>query len=145
MTSQADPNNGTVSSQGGPNGIRPSTTAKRFMMTSLRRNGTTKTTVPKAVTTATTTVTSTSPVQTGRLRIPEPDPETTTVAGSRKPSALSSPIVIRRSNPGMIGKAKLNTIKITMTLVGVFLACWTPYYVLCIWWVARIVTVNWIF
>ncbi|TRY76820.1 hypothetical protein TCAL_03506 [Tigriopus californicus] len=29
--------------------------------------------------------------------------------------------------------AKLNTIKITLTLVGVFLACWTPYYVICIW------------
>ena len=40
---------------------------------------------------------------------------------------------MRRTNPGMIGKAKLNTIKITVALVGAFLACWTPYYVMCIW------------
>jgi hypothetical protein len=40
---------------------------------------------------------------------------------------------IRRTNPGMIGKAKLNTIKITVALVGAFLACWTPYYVMCLW------------
>lgn len=42
-------------------------------------------------------------------------------------------VPLRQSTPGMIGKAKLNTIKITLTLVGVFLACWTPYYVICIW------------
>lgn len=40
---------------------------------------------------------------------------------------------IRRTNPGVIGKAKLNTIKITIALVLAFLACWTPYYVMCIW------------
>jgi hypothetical protein len=93
---------------------------KKFSMTSLRRDGATKTTIPKAATTtATTTVTTASPVPMGRLRIPEADPET--LSGSRKPSSAASPIVIRRSNPGMIGKAKLNTIKITMTLVGAFL------------------------
>ena len=42
---------------------------------------------------------------------------------------------MRRTNPGFIGKAKMNTIKITKALVGAFLACWTPYYVMCIWWV----------
>ena len=40
---------------------------------------------------------------------------------------------IRRTNPGVIGKAKLNTINITVALVGAFLACWTPYYFMCIW------------
>ena len=40
---------------------------------------------------------------------------------------------MRRTNPGFIGKAKMNTIKITKALVGAFLACWTPYYVMCIW------------
>ena len=40
---------------------------------------------------------------------------------------------IRRTNPGVIGKAKLNTIKITLAMVGAFLACWTPYYFMCIW------------
>ncbi len=40
---------------------------------------------------------------------------------------------MRRTNPGMIGKAKLNTIKITIALVAAFLACWTPYYVMCVW------------
>jgi hypothetical protein len=115
----------------------------KFSMASLRINGKTKTAAipiptpqtPAATTTTTTTTATTmatSPILLGRLRIPNPDPETMTTS-SRKPSAASTPIVIRRSNPGMIGKAKLNTIKITMTLVGVFLACWTPYYVLCIW------------
>ena len=42
---------------------------------------------------------------------------------------------VRRTNPGFIGKAKMNTIKITIALVGAFLACWTPYYVMCIWYV----------
>ncbi len=46
----------------------------------------------------------------------------------------NSRITLRKSGSGMIGKAKLNTIKITLTLVGVFLACWTPYYVICLWW-----------
>ncbi len=95
---------------------------KKFSMTSLRRDGATKTTIPKAATTTATTttaVTTASPVPMGWLRIPEADPET--LSGSRKPSSAASPIVIRRSNPGMIGKAKLNTIKITMTLVGAFL------------------------
>ncbi len=42
-------------------------------------------------------------------------------------------VPLRQSAPGMVGKAKMNTIKITLTLVGVFLACWTPYYVICLW------------
>ena len=48
-------------------------------------------------------------------------------------AATGSTDGLRKSTPGMIGKAKLNTIKITFTLVGVFLACWTPYYVMCLW------------
>ena len=106
---------------------------KKFSLASLKLKGKPKSTAStsQTMTTATAT-TSASPVRLGQLRVPpESDPETT--SNGRKHSALSSPIVIRRSNPGMIGKAKLNTIKITMTLVGVFLACWTPYYVLCIW------------
>ena len=42
---------------------------------------------------------------------------------------------VRRTNPGFIGKAKMNTIKMSIAMVGAFLACWTPYYVMCIWWV----------
>ena len=40
---------------------------------------------------------------------------------------------VRRTNPGFIGKAKMNTIKMSIAMVGAFLACWTPYYVMCIW------------
>ena len=32
----------------------------------------------------------------------------------------------------------MNTIRITLTLVGVFLACWTPYYVICLWLVTTV-------
>ena len=42
---------------------------------------------------------------------------------------------VRRTNPGFIGKAKMNTIKMSIAMVGAFLACWTPYYAMCIWWV----------
>ena len=57
------------------------------------------------------------------------------VAAANTLSASSpTPMTLRQSTPGMIGKAKLNTIKITLTLVGVFLACWTPYYVICLWY-----------
>ncbi len=49
--------------------------------------------------------------------------------------AVAAAAALRQSAPGMIGKAKLNTIKITLTLVGVFLGCWTPYYVICLWYV----------
>ena len=49
---------------------------------------------------------------------------------------------IRRANPGFIGKAKLNTIKITVALVGAFLTCWTPYYFMCIWYVSDDMTYD---
>ena len=53
-------------------------------------------------------------------------------AGSMDDAAVAA-AALRQSTPGMIGKAKLNTIRITLTLVGVFLTCWTPYYVICLW------------
>ena len=53
-------------------------------------------------------------------------------SNSESPTKMES-VVLRQSTPGMVGRAKLNTIKITLTLVGVFLACWTPYYVMCLW------------
>ena len=57
----------------------------------------------------------------------------TAAAAAAAESADNCGAFLRKSTPGMIGKAKLNTIKITFTLVGVFLACWTPYYVMCLW------------
>ncbi|KAL0278397.1 UNVERIFIED_CONTAM: hypothetical protein PYX00_000228 [Menopon gallinae] len=40
----------------------------------------------------------------------------------------------RRSNVGFFGKAKIRTLKMTIIIVVVFIVCWTPYYVICIWY-----------
>ena len=61
------------------------------------------------------------------------DGDTIVVGGGGGGLASSSSVALRKSAPGMVGRAKLNTIKITLTLVGAFLACWTPYYVMCMW------------
>uniref|UniRef100_A0A1B6LW18 G-protein coupled receptors family 1 profile domain-containing protein n=1 Tax=Graphocephala atropunctata TaxID=36148 RepID=A0A1B6LW18_9HEMI len=39
----------------------------------------------------------------------------------------------RRSSLGFLGRAKSRTLKMTVTIVTVFLVCWTPYYVICVW------------
>ncbi|KAK6643574.1 hypothetical protein RUM43_005084 [Polyplax serrata] len=40
----------------------------------------------------------------------------------------------RRSNAGFFGRAKIRTLKMTVTIVFVFIICWTPYYVMCLWY-----------
>ena len=37
------------------------------------------------------------------------------------------------SNGGLIGRAKINTIKITGVLVFGFILCWTPYNAMYVW------------
>jgi gonadotropin-releasing hormone receptor len=45
---------------------------------------------------------------------------------------------ITRSSLGFLGKAKVRTLKMTIIIVLVFFVCWTPYYVMCIWyWLDR--------
>lgn len=41
----------------------------------------------------------------------------------------------RRSSTsaGFFGKAKIRTLKMTIIIVVVFIVCWTPYYVMCVW------------
>ncbi|XP_059486559.1 adipokinetic hormone/corazonin-related peptide receptor variant I-like isoform X2 [Neocloeon triangulifer] len=41
---------------------------------------------------------------------------------------------IRRSSLGYLGKAKIRTLKMTIIIVVVFFVCWTPYYVMCLWY-----------
>ncbi|XP_018328749.1 gonadotropin-releasing hormone II receptor [Agrilus planipennis] len=41
---------------------------------------------------------------------------------------------IRRSSLGFLGKAKIRTLKMTIIIVLVFIICWTPYYVMCVWY-----------
>ena len=38
---------------------------------------------------------------------------------------------------GVIGRAKMKTVKIMGILVLGFVLCWTPYYVMSIWWWAH--------
>ena len=38
------------------------------------------------------------------------------------------------SSKGVIGRAKIRTIKVTGVLVVGFILCWTPYYSMTIWW-----------
>jgi len=40
---------------------------------------------------------------------------------------------IRRNTIGTLGRARMKTLKMTITIVGVFIICWTPYNVMCIW------------
>ncbi|RZC34966.1 7tm 1 domain containing protein, partial [Asbolus verrucosus] len=63
-------------------------------------------------------------------------------------SAILIEICRRTSNPGadsitrsslaFLGKAKIRTLKMTIIIVLVFFICWTPFYVMCVWyWVDR--------
>ncbi|XP_058454971.1 adipokinetic hormone/corazonin-related peptide receptor variant I-like isoform X2 [Malaya genurostris] len=40
----------------------------------------------------------------------------------------------RRSSIDILGRAKRRTLKMTITIVLAFVICWTPYYVMCIWY-----------
>ena len=40
---------------------------------------------------------------------------------------------IRRLTGSTLGRARIKTVKMTVTIVGVFIVCWTPYYVMTIW------------
>ncbi|XP_012161175.1 gonadotropin-releasing hormone receptor isoform X2 [Ceratitis capitata] len=39
----------------------------------------------------------------------------------------------RRSNDDVLGRAKKRTLKMTITIVIVFVICWTPYYIMSLW------------
>ncbi|XP_046661780.1 adipokinetic hormone/corazonin-related peptide receptor variant I-like isoform X2 [Homalodisca vitripennis] len=40
----------------------------------------------------------------------------------------------RRSSLGFLSRAKSRTLKMTVTIVSVFVVCWTPYYIICVWY-----------
>lgn len=40
---------------------------------------------------------------------------------------------IRRSSVQILGRAKRRTLRMTITIVIVFVVCWTPYYIISIW------------
>ncbi|XP_037960628.1 gonadotropin-releasing hormone receptor [Teleopsis dalmanni] len=40
----------------------------------------------------------------------------------------------RRSNDDVLGRAKKRTLKMTIIIVLVFIICWTPYYIICMWY-----------
>lgn len=41
---------------------------------------------------------------------------------------------MRRSGIGILGRARARTLKMTVTIVIVFFACWSPYYCYCLWY-----------
>ncbi|GAB1865803.1 Adipokinetic hormone receptor [Camponotus japonicus] len=41
---------------------------------------------------------------------------------------------IRRSSSGFLSRARIRTLKMTITIIAVFLICWTPYYVMSVWY-----------
>ncbi|ESP00339.1 hypothetical protein LOTGIDRAFT_173242 [Lottia gigantea] len=41
---------------------------------------------------------------------------------------------LRRSAMGIIERARIRTLKMTLVIVGVFVLCWTPYFVFSAWW-----------
>ncbi|XP_022222532.2 gonadotropin-releasing hormone receptor isoform X2 [Drosophila obscura] len=40
----------------------------------------------------------------------------------------------RRSNDDVLSRAKKRTLKMTISIVIVFIICWTPYYTICMWY-----------
>lgn len=45
---------------------------------------------------------------------------------------------IRRSSSGFLSRARVRTLKMTITIIAVFIICWSPYYVMSVWWVTTI-------
>ncbi|GBP57200.1 Gonadotropin-releasing hormone II receptor [Eumeta japonica] len=41
---------------------------------------------------------------------------------------------MRRSGVGILGRARARTLNMTVTIVIVFFACWSPYYCYCLWY-----------
>lgn len=48
-------------------------------------------------------------------------------------SSANNMNTFRRSGLGALGAAKTKTLKMTITIVVVFLICWTPYYIISVW------------
>ncbi|XP_073998908.1 adipokinetic hormone receptor [Rhodnius prolixus] len=45
---------------------------------------------------------------------------------------------LRRSTLGFLGRAKNRTLKLTITIILAFFICWTPYYIMALWyWLDR--------
>lgn len=40
---------------------------------------------------------------------------------------------LRRSSSGFLSRARVRTLKMTITIIAVFIICWSPYYVMCVW------------
>ncbi|XP_063241801.1 adipokinetic hormone/corazonin-related peptide receptor variant I-like [Bacillus rossius redtenbacheri] len=49
-------------------------------------------------------------------------------------SKETSTDTFRRSSLGYLGRAKARTLKMTIIIVLVFIVCWTPYYVMSVWY-----------
>ncbi|XP_070162740.1 adipokinetic hormone/corazonin-related peptide receptor variant I-like isoform X2 [Polyergus mexicanus] len=41
---------------------------------------------------------------------------------------------IRRSSSGFLSRARVRTLKMTITIIAVFIICWSPYYVMSVWY-----------
>ena len=50
-------------------------------------------------------------------------------------AAANGPGELRRSGAGVLNRARARTLKMTVVMVCVFIFCWTPYYVISMWWV----------
>ena len=57
-------------------------------------------------------------------------------------AASNGPGELRRSGAGVLNRARARTLKMTVVMVCVFIFCWTPYYVISMWWVAVIDHAN---
>ncbi|XP_062404737.1 putative gonadotropin-releasing hormone II receptor [Sardina pilchardus] len=49
-------------------------------------------------------------------------------------SSSANEIRLRRSNNNIIPKARMRTLKMSIVIVGSFIVCWTPYYLLGLWY-----------
>ncbi|XP_058805692.1 adipokinetic hormone/corazonin-related peptide receptor variant I isoform X2 [Phymastichus coffea] len=51
-----------------------------------------------------------------------------------KRSRVSANDGLRRSSVGFLGRARTRTLKMTAIIVTAFIICWTPYYIMSIWY-----------
>ncbi|KAL2088567.1 hypothetical protein ACEWY4_015466 [Coilia grayii] len=49
-------------------------------------------------------------------------------------SASANEVRLRRSNNNIIPKARMRTLKMSVVIVSAFIICWTPYYLLGLWY-----------
>merc|ERR1719436_2263288 len=58
-----------------------------------------------------------------------------TIYRKSKPAGEAGADGLRRSGAGVLNRARARTLKMTVVIVLVFIFCWTPFYIISLWFV----------